>query len=138
MGIDLIQDTKSAEIEQLKAQLEEAKAQAAQPGRPSPGTPFTAEKQSTDLVQQELDTMEEFVLNTMFPNGIKVNSFLKTYLTMKGKTEINVINEAIVAFENAAKPFMSPDGNLILTGKPSELIRLTTPLLQKIGQLIGG
>lgn len=138
MGIDLIQDTKSAEIEQLKAQLEEAKAQAAQPGQPSPGTPFTAEKQSTDLVQQELDTMEEFVINTMFPNGIKVNSFLKTYLTMKGKTAVDVINEAIVAFEGAAKPFMSPDGNLILTGKPSELIRLTTPLLQKIGQLIGG
>ena len=138
MGIDLIQDTKSAEIEQLKAQLAEAKAQAAQPGQSSPGVSFTAEKQSTDLVQQELDTMEEFVINTMFPNGIKVNSFLKTYLTMKGKTAVDVINEAIVVFESAAKPFMSPDGNIILTGKPSELIRLTTPLLQKIGQLIGG
>lgn len=138
MAIDVVQNTKDVEIAQLRAQLEEAKAQASKPELPPQGTPFTAEKQEGDLVQQELDATEEFVLNSLFPNGIKVNSFIKTFLTMKGKSEVDMINEALLNFEQAARPFMTPDGSIFLTGKPSELIRLTAPLLQKIGQLIGG
>lgn len=139
MAIDLVKDSRDAEIAQLKAELEEIKSRPLETETPPQGTAFeTDEKDDRDLVQKELDTAEEFVINNLFPNGIKVNSFIKTYLTMKGKSEVDVINEALLGFEKYAKPFMSPDGNLILTGKPSELIRLAEPLLKKLGQLIGG
>lgn len=139
MAIDLVKDSRDAEIAQLKAELEEIKSRPQQVETPPQGKAFeTEEKEERDLVQQELDTAEEFVINSLFPNGIKVGPFIKTYLTMKGKTEVEVINEALSNFEKTIKPFMSPDGTLILTGKPSELIRLAGPLIQKLGQLIGG
>ena len=37
----------------------------------------TEEQENRDQVQIELDTAEEFVINSLFPNGIKVNSFVK-------------------------------------------------------------
>lgn len=142
MAIDLVQNSKDAEIAQLKAELEEIKSQPApqpQAEMPPQGSAFEKQKdENCDLIQQELDTFEEYIIDNMFPNGIKVNSFVKTYLTMKGKTEVDVINESILAFEKAVRPFMSPDGNIILTGKPSELIRLAQPLLEKFGKAIGG
>lgn len=139
MAIDLVKDSRDAEIAQLKAELEEIKSRPVETETPPQGKAFDVEeKDDRDLVQQELDTAEEFVINSLFPNGIKVNSFIKTYLTMRGKSEVDIINEALLNFEKAIKPFMSPDGTLILTGKPSELIRLTGPLIQKLGQLIGG
>lgn len=139
MAIDLVHDSRDDEIAKLKAELEEIKSRPVEAETPLQGAKFETEEQADrDLVQQDLDTAEEFVLNTLFPQGIRVNSFVKTYLTMKGKTEVDVINEAIVHFEKAIKPFMSPDGTLILTGKPSELIRLAAPILQKLGQIIGG
>ena len=139
MAIDLVQTSKDTEIAQLKAELEEIKSRPQPVETPPQGTAFEkTEQEDRDLIQQELDTFEEYVIDNMFPNGIKVNSFVKTYLTIKGKTEIDVINESIVAFEKAVRPFMSPDGSIILTGKPSELIRLAQPLLEKIGKAIGG
>ena len=139
MAIDLVQNSKDAEIAQLKAELEEIKSRPEPVETPPQGTAFEKQEQDDrDLVQKELDTFEEYIIDNMFPNGIKVNSFVKTYLTMKGTTEIDVINETIVAFEKAIKPFMSPDGNIILTGKPSELIRLAQPLIEKFGKAIGG
>lgn len=139
MAIDLVQNSKDAEIAQLKAELEEIQSRPEKVETAPQGTAFEhEEKDDRDLVQKELDTAEEFVIDKLFPNGIRVNSFIKTYLTMKGKTEIEFINEALASFEKYAKPFMSPDGTLILTGKPSELIRLTEPLLNKLSQLIGG
>lgn len=140
MAIDLVKNSRDAEIEQAKAELEELKSRPILQGEMAPqGSAFEhEEKEDRDLVQKELDTAEEFVIDNLFPNGIRVNSFIKTYLTMKGKTEVEVINEALMNFEKYIKPFMSPDGTLVLTGKPSELIRLTAPLIQKLGQLIGG
>lgn len=141
MATDLVKNSKDVEIERLKRELEELKSQSVkkQAEAPSSGPAITpTETDGRDAVQIELDTAEEFVINNLFPNGLKVNSFIKTYLTMKGKTEVEVINEALANFEKAVKPFMSPDGTLILTGKPSELVRLLGPVIQKIGQIIGG
>lgn len=139
MAINLVQNSKDAEIAQLKAELEEIKSRPVETETPPQGSAFTVEeKDDRDEIQKELDTMEEFVVNTLFPNGIKVNSVIKTYLTIKGKTEVEVINEALLNFEKYVRPFMSPDGTLVLTGKPSELIRLAQPFIQQIGQMIGG
>lgn len=139
MAIDLVKDSRDAEIEQLKAELEELKSRPEPQAEQPQGQAIEIKEQDDrDKVQIELDTAEEFVINSIFPNGVKVSPFIKTFLTMKGKTEVEYINEALLNFEKAVKPFMSPDGTLILTGKPSELIRLAEPLLQKIGQLIGG
>lgn len=140
MAIDLVKNSKDVEIERLKRELDELKSQPPKEAEETPqGIAFEKqEDENRDAVQLELDSFEEFIINTVFPKGIKVNSFVKTYLTMKGKTEVDVINESILAFEKAVKPFMTPDGTLILTGKPSELIRLATPILQKLGQIIGG
>ena len=138
MAIDLVKDSRDTEIAQLKAELEELKSRPIEVGTPQDSA-FEKEKQENrDLIQQELDTTEELFLDMLFPKGIKVNSFIKAYLTMKGKTEVEVINEAITAFEKTVRPFMSPDGNLVLTGKPSELTRLLQPVMQKLGQIIGG
>ena len=140
MAIDLVKNSRDVEIERLKRELEELKSQSAnQAETSSSGIAITpTETENRDAVQIELDTAEEFVINNLFPKGIKVNSFIKTYLTIKGKTEVEIINEALAKFEQAVKPFMSPDGTLILTGKPSELVRLLGPAIQKIGQMIGG
>lgn len=139
MAIDLVKDSRDLEIAQLKAELEEVKSRPQQVETPPPGLPYeTQEQENRDLIQQELDTFEEYIINNMFPNGIKVNSFVKTYLTMRGTTEVDVINETITAFEKTVKPFMAPDGSIIITGKPSELIRLVQPWLAKLGQMIGG
>lgn len=139
MAIDLVKNSKDVEIEQLKAELEELKSRPVTVEAPPQGTAFEKEEQDDrDLIQKELDTTEELILNTLFPNGIKVNSFVKTFLTMRGKTEVGLINETITAFESAVRPFMSPDGTIILTGKPSELTRLAIPLIEKLGQVIGG
>lgn len=139
MAINLVQNSKDAEIAQLKAELEEIKSRPPEAETPPQGSAFTTEEQDDrDEIQKELDTAEEFVVNNLFPNGIKVNSVIKTYLTIKGKSEVEVINEALLNFEKYVRPFMSPDGTLILTGKPSELIRLAQPLIQQLGQLIGG
>lgn len=141
MAIDLVKNSRDVEIEKLRRELEDLKAQSAQQQAEalSSGPTITpTETDNRDAVQIELDTAEEFVINNLFPNGLKVNSFIKTYLTMKGKTEVEVINEALAKFEKAIKPFMSPDGTLILTGRPSELVRLLEPVIQKLGQMIGG
>lgn len=141
MATDLVKNSRDVEIERLKRELEDLKSQSVkqQAETPSSGPAITpTETDERDAVQIELDTAEEFVINNLFPNGLRVNSFIKTYLTMKGKTEVEVINEALANFEKAVKPFMSPDGTLILTGKPSELVRLLGPVIQKIGQIIGG
>lgn len=141
MATDLVKNSRDVEIERLKRELEDLKSQSVkqQAEAPSSGPAITpTETDERDAVQIELDTAEEFVINNLFPNGLRVNSFIKTYLTMKGKTEVEVINEALANFEKAVKPFMSPDGTLILTGKPSELVRLLGPVIQKIGQIIGG
>lgn len=140
MAIDLVKNSKDVEIERLKQELDELKSQPPKGAEETPqGIAFEKqEDENRDAVQLELDSFEEFIINTVFPKGIKVNSLVKTYLTMKGKTEVDVINESILAFEKAVRPFMTPDGTLILTGKPSELIRLATPILQKLGQIIGG
>ena len=140
MAIDLVKNSRDVEIERLKRELEDLKSQpVTQAGTPSSGIAITqTETENRDAVQIELDTAEEFVINNLFPKGIKVNSFIKTYLTMRGKTEVEIINDALLNFEKAIKPFMSPDGTLILTGKPSELVRLLGPAIQKLGQMIGG
>ena len=138
MAIDLVKDSRDLEIAQLKAELEEVKSRQTVEAA-SAGLPYEKQEQENkDLIQQELDTFEEYIISNVFPNGIKTNSFIKTYLAMKGKTEVDVINEAIISFEKAVRPFMAPDGNIILTGKPSELIRLAQPLLEKLGKIIGG
>lgn len=139
MAIDLVQDSRDAEIAQLKQELEELKSRPLQAeATPQASTIETEEQENRDQVQIELDTAEEFVINSLFPNGIKVNSFVKTFLTMKGQTEVGLINDSITKFEQTIKPFMSPDGTLVLTGKPSELVRLMEPILVKLGKLIGG
>lgn len=139
MAIDLVKDSRDLEIAQLKAELEEIKSRPIEAETPPQGKAFTAEQQDNrDEIQKELDTFEEFVINSVFPNGIKVNPVIKTYLTMRGQSEVDVINNAIIGFEKYARPFMSPDGTLILTGKPSELIRLAQPLLEQLGKMIGG
>lgn len=139
MAIDLVQDSRDAEIAQLKQELEELKSRPLQAeAAPQASTIETEEQENRDQVQIELDTAEEFVINSLFPNGIKVNSFVKTFLTMKGQSEVELINESITKFEQMIKPFMSPDGTLVLTGKPSELVRLMEPILAKLGKLIGG
>lgn len=139
MAIDLVKDSRDAEIEQLKAELEELKSRPAPQAEAPQGQAIEVKEQDDrDQIQIELDTTEEFVINSLFPNGVRVSPFLKTFLTMKGKSEVEYINEALLNFEKVVRPFMSPDGTLILTGKPSELIRLAGPLLQKIGQMIGG
>lgn len=139
MAIDLVQDSRDAEIAQLKQELEELKSRPLQAeATPQASTIETEEQENRDQVQIELDTAEEFVINSLFPNGIKVNSFVKTFLTMKGQTEVGLINNSIIKFEQTIKPFMSPDGTLVLTGKPSELVRLMEPILTKLGKLIGG
>ena len=139
MAIDLVKDSRDLEIAQLKAELEEMKSRPAGAEAPPQGASYVAEaKDDRDLVQKELDTFEEFVINSLFPNGIKVNPFIKTYLTIRGQSEVDVINKAIVTFEQYARPFMSPDGTIILTGKPSELIRVARPLLEQLGKMIGG
>lgn len=139
MAIDLVKNSKDAEIAQLKAELEEIKSRPPEVETPPQGPAFIPQEQENrDAVQKELDTMEEYVLNSLFPQGIKVSPFIRTFLTMKGKSEVEVINEAITKFEAAIRPFMSPDGTLILTGKPSELVRLAGPLIGKLGQMIGG
>lgn len=139
MAIDLVKDSRDVEIAQLKQELEEIKSRPIE-AEPSPqGPSFEAQKsEDRDAVQIELDTAEEFIINSMFPNGIRVSPFVKTYLTMKGKTEVEFINESLIKFEKAIRPFMTPDGNIVLTGKPSELIRLAGPLFAKFGQMIGG
>lgn len=139
MAINLVKDSRDAEIAQLKQELEDIKSRPTEAEASPQGTSFeTEEKDDRDAVQIELDTAEEFAINSIFPNGIKVSPFVKTFLTMKGTTEVDFINELLLKFEEGIKPFMSPDGTLIITGKPSELIRLTAPLLQKLGQIIGG
>lgn len=141
MAIDLVKNSRDVEIEKLKRELEDLKSQSAQQQAEAPSSGPTiapTETDNRDAVQIELDTAEEFVINNLFPNGLKVNAFIKTYLTMRGKTEVEVINEALAKFEKAIKPFMSPDGTLILTGRPSELVRLLGPVIQKLGQIIGG
>lgn len=139
MATNLVHDSRDDEIAKLKAELEEIKSRPPKVEAPPQGSSFeTEEQEERDIIQQELDSAEEFVIDNLFPQGIKVNSFIKTFLTMKGKTEVEIINESIRTFEKTVRPFMSPDGTLILTGKPSELIRLAGPLIQKLGQIIGG
>lgn len=135
MAINLVEDSRDAEIKQLKQELEEIKSRSHAAG--TPPQEFE-ETDNRDTIQKELDIAEEFVINTMFPDGVRVNSFIKTFLTMKGTDEVRFLNDAILKFESGIKPFMSPDGTMIITGKPSELIRLTAPLLEKLGKIIGG
>lgn len=139
MATDLVKNAKDIEIEQLKQQLEEIRSRPVPAETPPQGVSYEKEeKDDRDLIQKELDAAEEIAIQSLFPNGIRVNSFVKTYLNLKGKSEVDVINEALLGFEKAVRPFMSPDGTLVLTGKPSELIRLAAPFISKIGQVIGG
>lgn len=139
MAINLVKNAKDAEIEQLKAELEELKSRPEKDEAEPQGSAYEKEEQDDrDSIQKELDTFEETVLDALFPNGIKVNSVVKTYLTLKGKTEIDVINEAITSFETYARPFMNTKGDVVFSGKLSELANLAKPLISKLGNLIGG
>jgi len=126
MAINLVEDSRDAEIARLKQELEDVKSRQSAGAAPQE----FEENDERDAVQKELDTAEEFVINTMFPKGVKVNSIIKTFLTMRGTDEVSFINDFISKFESAIRPFMSPDGTMILTGKPSELVRLSARCLK--------
>lgn len=138
MATDLVKDSRDVEIEQLRAQLEELKSRSRTTEISSAHAPAYTEEDNRDCIQKELDDTEEFVINTLFPDGVKLSPVVKTYLTMKGTDEVTFINDCLKSFEKYARPYMSPDGTVILTGKPSELIRLAKPLLEKLRTLIGG
>lgn len=136
--INLEQD-KDKEIAQLKAELEKLRSQSISEATTSQRLPYEIQEATDkDPIQEELDTFEKYIIDNVFPNGIKVHNFIKTYLTIRGTDEVSTINDLITAFEKTVKPLMAPDGSIVLTGKLSELIRLAQPLLDKIGKVIGG
>lgn len=139
MAINLVKNAKDEEIERLKAELEELKSRPEKDGATPQGTAIDKEEaDDRDAIQKELDDVESIIIDTLFPNGIKVNPMVQTYLSMKGKTAVDVINESIVSFEQYARPFMNTKGDIVFSGKLSELANLAKPLITKLGNLIGG
>ena len=139
MAINLVKNAKDEEIERLKAELEELKSRPEKDEATPQGTAIDKEEaDDRDAIQKELDDVESIIIDTLFPNGIKVNPMVQTYLSMKGKTAVDVINESIVSFEQYARPFMNTKGDIVFSGKLSELANLAKPLITKLGNLIGG
>lgn len=139
MAINLVKNAKDEEIERLKAELEELKSRLTEGEAPPQGATIDKEEaDDRDAIQKELDEVESIVIDTLFPNGIKVNPMVQTYLTMKGKTAVDFINESITSFEQYARPFMNTKGDIVFSGKLSELANLAKPLISKISNLIGG
>lgn len=139
MAINLVKNAKDEEIERLKAELEELKSRPEKDEATPQGAAIDKEEaDDRDAIQKELDDVESIIIDTLFPNGIKVNPMVQTYLNLKGKTAVDVINESIVSFEQYARPFMNTKGDIVFSGKLSELANLAKPLITKLGNLIGG
>lgn len=66
----------------------------------------------SNLIQTELDLFEEHLLTCLFKdiNNPQFNSTVKSFLVMSGKNPIDILNEAIIKFENIAKPFLKDNG----------------------------
>lgn len=77
------------------------------------------------LIQTELDMVEEYVLNCLFINAQnpQLNSFVKSYLAMSGKTYADIVNNYINTFEAIAKPFLKDNG-YVDGAKLSQLLKV--------------
>ena len=111
---------------------------------------------SNNLIQTELDMAEEHILTCLFGDihSPKVNTFVETFLAMRGKSLVGTINEYLVKFETLIKPILKENGyvdgakfsnlmkvkfNKDITIQDFRLIELTRalePMLMNIKSLI--
>lgn len=86
-----------------------------------------------DLIQQELDIAEEYILTKLFGNinNIRLNAVPNWIFTQiaKGKSFENYINELIQKFEHISKDFMTDTGYLD-GNKITEVITNKVPILK--------
>ena len=63
-------------------------------------------------IQSELDIVEEHILNCLFGSASnpQINQTLRTGLVFIGKNHIQMINSAIIGFEQYVKPFLKDNG----------------------------
>lgn len=112
---------------------------------------------SKSLIQSELDMAEEYILTCIFGNvqNPQINSTIKSFLALKGKDPIELINEYIDKFEAIVKPLLKSNGyvdgeklsklleiklnqSISLTGdcRLIEVARVFEPQLKSIGSLL--
>lgn len=80
---------------------------------------------NNNLIQIELDMAEEHILKCLFGdiNNPQVNTTIKSFLALQGKSLVGTINEYIDKFEAIIKPMLKENG-YIDGAKFSELLKI--------------
>lgn len=80
---------------------------------------------NNNLIQTELDMAEEHIISCLFGdvNNPQVNSTIRSFLALQGKSVAGVINEYIDKFEAIIKPMLKENG-FIDGAKFSKLVKI--------------